>query len=1194
MVETHGRHRHGEHFVDARWMRGGGAYKLVRHVLADRGQGRAPRRSLDAPKLASKSQVFRASRVLVGVWWSAVSVLVSVTPLYGQVQTTTAIMGTVRDATGAVLPGVTVTIVHEATGVSRERVTNDAGDYSFQSLQPGTYTIRAELEGFRPAVITDREALVAIPAEVDIRLELGDVSEEITISAAGAELLNTTTAELATTIDEQLVDNMPTESRNYFDVLALAPNTSPQYLSMGNLTFGQHSLRRVTAAGSFESSGVLAGGQRDSSSNVSIDGSDASLAIYSQNVNILSSAMVKELRLQTASMSAEFGSGVNAVNVITKSGGNAFQGEGFWEHRNDNLDAKNFFTNLAGETLPEYKRNKWGGSLGGPILPNRLFFFANHEGSRLRQAVQGDARVPTAAERNGDFSDTVLPAPDGGTQPAPQLFNPLDFDPATGLRTPFPNNRIPPELMASEIQPILEFTPLPNTVIDGVPRFSGTTRTTIDEDQFSVRLDWHQSADTTVWGRYTYARRDAAEQGLLGSLTGESTPSRTRDIVVNWSEVVGPTLINDLSVSYARPTWGIGRPLDVPDVAALAGFANTSSLPGSPTLQGSELAIGTSGLFTWAPVQNTYQLKDDVTWTKGKHNLKTGFQVTERRLFFPQQSNDKGRIVFENTFTRACPQGNEMCDDARQAAGLPVGGLSFADMLLGFPVLTQIEFREVEWAGRQTYWAGYVQDSWRLHDRLTLNLGLRVERWGPWRLPRHTATGFDFAPPGRVLFALQDPLDAFEPATGLGKNAALSGDIPEHGYDHPDVNVAPRIGFSFRATENTVVRAGSGIFYAGNLNTNQVSAMQQQGGLFTFRDQQFVDVSEQVPPIDVRNLFPRSQAGAIPQAFEDPPAVVLTLPQGELDTPTVYQWSLSVQHRVHPRWSVNLDYLGSHTIHNSQRVDLNAPLLPQGDLADVPLQERRPLPGWGRIESRVPWGWSKYHSATFGVTNRQWHGLTLRSSLTWSKNLQSSTSVIGGGGDLGSWDFRNFDLWAGRSNFVPTVRSITGWTYELPWGHGRTFPLSGVMNQILGGWNLSGKAEFSDGAPVTVTTNDNTGSALEVQHADRLPGCDLTDAAEDRFEWFNTSCFAQPAFGTFGTGSAGLINAPGINNLDLRIGKVFPVSGTARMELLASFFNALNHTQLGNPVTNLQSPSFGRIGSARPARQINVELRLIF
>ncbi|MPY90252.1 MAG: hypothetical protein GEU99_20300 [Luteitalea sp.] len=676
-------------------------------------------------------------QIVVGISWGVLSVVLSVTTLYGQVQTTTAITGTVRDTTGAVLPGATVTIVNQATGVSRERVTNHEGYYSVQSLRPGTYTVRASLPGFRPAVITDREVLVAIPAAVDITLELGDVSEEITISAAGAELLNTTTAELATTIDEQLVDNMPVESRNYFDLLALAPHTTPQYLSAGGLTFGQHSLQRVNAAGSFESSGVLAGGQRDSSSNVSIDGSNSSIAVYGQNVTILSSAMVKELRLQTASMSAEFGSGANAVNIVTKSGSNAFQGETFWEHRNDNLDAKDFFTNLAGEGLPEYKRNKWGGSLGGPILQNRLFFFANTEGSRLRQAVQADAPVPTAAERNGDFSESVFPLPGGGTGPAPQLFNPLDFDPETGRRAPFPNNQIPPELLAPQIQQIMEFTPLPNTVIDGVPRFSGTIPTTIDEDQYSLRLDWNTSEDTTIWGRYTYGRRDATLRGLLGPLPGQSTPGSTHDLVVNWSEVVSPTLINDFSVSYARPRWGIGRRLDVPDVAALAGFQNTSDLPGSPNLGNPEFSIGTSDVVNWQPVQNTYQVKDDVTWTKGKHTLKTGFQVTERRFNFPRVTNDKGSLGFDNAFTRACAQGNEVCEAAGQAAGLPVGGLGFADMLLGFPSRSLLILQPVPWSGRQTYWGTYVQDSWQLHDRLTLNLGLRVEAWGPWRLPRH-------------------------------------------------------------------------------------------------------------------------------------------------------------------------------------------------------------------------------------------------------------------------------------------------------------------------------------------------------------------------------------------------------------------------------------------------------------------------
>src|SRR5690606_30696486 len=459
---------------------------------------------------------------------------------FGQVQTTTAITGTVTDTTGAVLPGVEVTVTDQETGAVRRAVTNDLGYYVFQSLRPGTYTISASLAGFKTAVVEDREVLVAIPAQVNLVMEIGEVSESVTVSAAGEELINRTTAELSTTINENLVNNLPNETRNYFDLLALAPNTSPQYLSMSNMSFGQHSMRRVNAAGSFESSGVFAAGNRDSASNVSIDGANSQIANYNQTVVIQSASTIKELRLQTASANAEFGYGSNAVNVITKSGSNQFDGEVFWEHRNDNLDANGFFTNLAERELPEYKRNKFGATLGGPVIRDKLLFFANYEGSRLRQAVQGNTRTPTAAERSGDLSQTRFIEPGGELGDPLQIYNPFDFDPNTGLRHPFPNNRIPNELLDPAIQILLPFTPEPNTLIDDIPQYSGLNRTEMDENQYTVRIDWQKSENTLVYGRYTFGERKAQNQGLLPPLDGESTPASSKSVVVNWNQVISP------------------------------------------------------------------------------------------------------------------------------------------------------------------------------------------------------------------------------------------------------------------------------------------------------------------------------------------------------------------------------------------------------------------------------------------------------------------------------------------------------------------------------------------------------------------------------------------------------------------------------------------------------------------------------
>src|SRR5690606_34891339 len=247
----------------------------------------------------------------------------------------------------------------------------------------------------------------------------------------------------------------------------------------------------------------------------------------------------------------------------------------------------------------------------------------------------------------------------------------------------------------------------------------------------------------------------------------------------------------------------------------------------------------------------------------------------------------------------------------------------------------------------------------------------------------------------------------------------------------------------------------------------------------------------------------------IPTAYEDPPRAgrLLTIEGGNFPTPTVYQWSFSVQHRINSNWSLQADYLGSRTIHNQQFVDRNAPALPVGDLEDVPLQERRLLPGWGVISSWVPWAWQKYHSGTFGVRNREWKGLSMMANFTWAKNLSSNR------GDsanyTGNYHYAYYDIWRGRSDLTPAARFVSAWAYRIPVGQGRLYPVSGVADAILGGWTLSGIAEFSTGSPRTILSADNSGTGVGSQLANRIAGCDLDGAPGDRFEYFNTSCFSE-------------------------------------------------------------------------------------
>ncbi len=1109
-----------------------------------------------------------------------------------QVQTTTAVIGTVGDTSGAVLPGVEVTVTDQETGAVRRAITNDQGYYAFQSLKPGTYTVSASFPGFKTAVVRDREAMVSIPAQVNIVMQLGQIEDSVTVSAAGEELLNKTTAEISTTIDENLVNNLPNETRNYFDLLALAPNTSPQYLSVGNMSFGQHSMRRVNAAGSYESSGVFAAGNRDSASNVSIDGANSQIANYNQTVTIISSSVIKELRMQTASANAEFGYGSNGVNVITKSGTNQFHGEAFWEHRNDALDANGFFTNLAGNALPEYKRNKFGATVGGPIIKDKLLFFANYEGSRLRQAVQGNTRTPTQLERNGDFSETQLFTAPGQLGDPPTVYNPYDFDPDTGLRRPFPNNKIPTDLLDPAMVSLLKYTQLPNTIIDGIPQYSGLTRTEMDEKQYTGRIDWQKSENTLIYGRYTFGERKAQNQGLLPPLDGESTPASSHSVVVNWNQVISPTMINALSVSYSRPKWGIGRPItDVPDVAAEMGLKNMSSLGGSPNISVTDFTVGDSGLFVWDPTQNTYQAKDDISFTRGTHSFKFGAHMTDRRLYYLIQSVDKGRFAFLNTYTAACPLGNSVCESA-MAPGQNLGGLALGDMMLGATNLVDLQLRAVDWNGQQKYFGTYFQDTWQVSRRLTLNMGLRYEYWRPWTLPRNSATTFDFSGDGQLVYALENPFDVFDPSKEYGRNAPLNSDVPRQGYVTSNLNLAPRIGFAYTLTPETVVRAAGGIFYAGNINTNQMSDNQSGGPPFTLQGGQLTSRAEQLPPLVVQDMYPAPVATEIPQAYNDPPQAARILGQREYPTPAVYQWSLSVQHRLNASWALSFDYMGSHTIHNSQWVQLNPGDLPQGDLADVPLQDRRRLVGWGNIDSWVPWGSAKYESMTAGVRNRDWKGFSFMSNFTWAKNLTTSQSLIGS--DRGNPHYKYYDIWRGRSEFIPTVRNVSAWSYEFPFGQGRRFDLSGVANVLAGGWVMSGITEFSTGAPKTASYTDNTGTGVGSQNADRVNGCDIGAGTGDRFQWFNTACFTVPDFGRWGTAAQGLINDPGINNWNITLKKFFPITEDQRVEFRGELFNIFNHTQWGTATTALNSSNYGRIGSTRPARQVQLSLYYTF
>ena len=1125
-----------------------------------------------------------------------------------QVETTSALRGIVTDPADAVIPGASVVTKNVNTGETRTLRTNGQGAYSLPSVSPGTYTITVTKNGFKTGVITGRVLEVGQPAEVDVVLQLGSSAQSITVSAAGAELLNTSTGEVSSLVSSRLVQNVPLNGRDFFDLAALTPGATPQNLTTTQITFSQKSLNFVGSAGTFVASGIVLAGNRDSATNVSVDGSNVQSPVYQQTTQLQSPDDIQEMKIESGNMNAEFGNGITAVNIVTKSGTNQLHGTAYEYYRNDIFDANGYFNNLASQKIPNYRVDQFGGAVGGPIRRNKLLFFANYEGYRLNTQAFSQETVPDDNIRTGDFSQYHLITGSAGnlvSHPTPTIYNPYSFDPVTGLRTPFPGNKIPlgPTTLCSPrptcVDPVMlaflqSWVAHPNGVFNETPVLQGTAPTTITRKQATGRIDWLKSEKTNIYGRYTYSTLYALAGGLQ-PLEGTTNPASSQNGVIHWTESISASIANDLMVAYSRPVWTYGANPNAPDVSAQIGLQNVPKLPGGPSIANG-FNMDSTGTFNLHGTDNKIQLKDDLSTVRGLHNFRFGGEILNNRFFYPTKSNFKGSFGFTPVWSTACPGGNTACAAAQSAGGLDTGGLSFADYLLGSFSTDLLQVNSIPYRGRQTYFGVYAQDSWRPTANLTLNYGLRYEHWSPWLVPNNTTVGFNFAT-GNIQYTLQNPLDYLDPKKCFGGCAPLTPGVPRQGYTTGGLNFGPRVGLAYSLNPTTVARASFGIFYDGNSNGNQFTNIQTGAAPFFSRVQTVPDQTSPLPPALAGQQFsPPSPTGVVQPNSTPPSTFRFVMPH--YPTPTVQQWSASVQHTLGTYWALETDYLGSHTTHQMQFIDVNAPALPQGPLVNVPIQQRRPYPQWGPVQTWAPIGFARYNALTASLKNREWHGLSLTVNFTWAKGIVSSDF---GFSDEGQTNFRDPYMYAGSSPVVPNKFFVTGYSYELPFGQGRVFAksLNPVLNQLVAGWLVSGITTFSTGSPQPVMTFDESNTGQGISTPNLVPGCDprSVPGGKNRFEWFNTSCFVTPPFGTYGNSKLGAITEPGINNWDISLDKVthvgFPKE-TGTVEIRIDAFNAINHTQWGPPVESFTSPSVGQITTTRDPRILQLAARYRF
>jgi hypothetical protein len=1061
----------------------------------------------------------------------------TVAPVAAQSFTAT-IRGTVRDQSGAVVPGANITVQNTNKGWTRTTVTNGLGDYVITQLPADTYSITAQLTGFKTEV---REAVVLQVGQegrIDFTLAVGGLEEKVVITA-GAPLVQSENAMVGNVIDEQKIKEMPLNGREFWQLARIAPNVfePPQGSTLG-----------------FRG-GFNVAGNPEVNNYFILDGIDNNDETTAQPTHRPSVDGIREFKVLTGLYSAEYGrqSGGQIV-ITTKSGTNEFHGTAFEFLRNDNLDARNFFLRGA---KPELKRNQFGGSGGGPIFKDKTFFFLTYEGLRLSESVATLRTVPTEKMRRGDLSEI------SGTI----------RDPQTGQ--PFPNKLIPDARIHKTSRTLLQFWPLPNQ--PGIANnFAFNGARTQNQNQWSARIDHRLSNSNNLFGSYQFMQRRNFEPSnpLCGNrglpLFSCTEPERTQHIALVDTHVFSPRLINEFRVGYNRlRTNRFQDDLSLGNVVQKLGLpqGGTGGLAGPEFFNTGVPQVGVTGFATiGGPTNlpqgrraNTYHLADSVTYTSGSHTFKGGADY--KRFLFNSFFTQFGRgdFQFNGQFT----------------------GNAYADFLLGLLRTTSRAPGEPFSNTYTTQLGFYGQDDWKVSQKLTLNFGLRYELNYPELERVNKMSSFD---PATGLVPVADGrLINIDPATG-NLVAVGTSRLGRRLWELDTNNFAPRVGFAYRpfGDSSTVVRGGYGLFYNQIVAGNGLSQM-YRGIPFRFR-QTFTNTTSLVVST-WETPFPSGASGA---GFT-PEGIAHKFPSAYIQ-----QWSFGVQREMFSNMVVELTYLGSKGTRLPISYNINQPTPAAGAI-----QGRRPYRQWSSINFRDAVGTSNYHGLSLRVERRFSSGLSFLTSWTFSKSIDiGAPPSTGGAGEAAVLNPRNLKAERGLSEFDQRNNFVTSVVYELPWGRGKRWMSAApaLVDHILGGWQLTGILRFQSGRPFTVTTGRDISNTGATNRPNVVGDPKLDKPTADR--WFNTDAFSDtlPA-GTFAFGTAGknIVTADGINNFDLGLFKNFNLGEERRLQFRAEFFNLANHANFGIPERNRAASAFGRVNATTTLnRQIQFGLKFVF
>jgi outer membrane receptor protein involved in Fe transport len=1051
-----------------------------------------------------------------------------------------AISGTVQDSSGAVLPSASVKLTNHEQGTLRNAQTNQSGVYQFTFLPAGTYDLEVTATGFKTQTRKDLTLAVAQNVRMDLTLDVGNVSENVTVSAAVATV-NTESGEVGTVVDNRRVVEMPLNGRQMWSLAALTPNVMPPTQN-SSLSFR---------------GGFNVAGNNETSNNFLLNGFDNNDPdVYAPNFRPSIDA-IEEFNVLTGIYSAQYGYGSGGqVIVTTKSGGNGFHGSAFEFLRNQVFDARNPF--LTGPT-PSFKQNQFGGTLGGPIIKNKTFFFYSYEGLRQSAGFSALNTVPTLAEHNGDFSSIPVTLK----------------DPSTGA--PIPGNNL-----VGRITPVgaalMAFLPVGSPNAPGVLpvnnfTYNDTRKENMNED--SLKIDHNFSGKDSGYATANYFNDPSFEPSNSlcqpKNLPGFACNVNQRSEVYGLAEthIFSPSMVNQARIGISmliQPR----TPQNVDNFWGPFGVVPTPVPINLPVI-GPPLTTVTSYFTSNGFGNYSSQRRFDVIWvyndnfsiTRGKHTFKMGGNLSHFYTNNFSSSRYNGALTFTN--------GN---------AAAPSTGYGLADMLLGTPTSTGNTPYQEKYYGLESIIGVYVQDDYKVSRNLTLNLGLRWEMNTPPSDGANRMTTFN--PTTGQPQTQQNP--------GVGAVTTVPQDnLGIHVMKFDKTDFGPRVGFAWQPFKDgkTVLRGGAGTFFNG-LNINNGIGGIFKGYPYTLAN---TYTSSQTAPIALSNPFPT--------ASQVVTTISLTGVDPNFKNPRVYEWSMGIQRQITSDMVADITYFGSSGNHLQWTQNINQPLPGPGTTQQV--QARRPYPQWGAISYYEFGANSHYQSLQAKLTKRYAYGLSFLAAFTYGKSMDDDGSN-GGGAASNQYDQTTA---RGLSSFDVRYRFVVSPVWELPFGKGRYFLKDGVGSLLAGGWQLSFLFQAQTGTPLTATLSgnySNTGDAVARPNVTCNPN---SGAPRTPAQWFNTSCFQVPiASGktgapyTFGNEGRSVIEGPGLVTLDLSLVRNFQVREWLKLQFRAESFDALNHPIFNLPNTTADSSNFGTITQTiavgTPVRQNQLAVRIVF